>query len=198
MKLNLKSEGGGWFVSGFASAFGIPDQVRDVVVPGAFFRSLRTRGAGEVRMLFQHDPAQPIGRWDVVREEARGLYVEGRLAAGSSRAAEVASLLRAGAIDGLSIGFRTVRAQRDAKAGTRRLLEVDLWEVSIVTFPMQPLARARLREGPVQHRMAQRGSQAIARPVGAPLAHFDGAPLAHFHGAPLARQMRAAAHRLLA
>jgi hypothetical protein len=92
-------------------------------------------------MLFQHDPGQPIGVWDVVREEGRGLYVEGRLAPGSARAAEIAALLSAGAVDGLSIGFRTLKARREAGSGSRRLVEIDLWEVSIVTFPMQPRAR---------------------------------------------------------
>jgi HK97 family phage prohead protease len=92
-------------------------------------------------MLFQHDPATPIGVWREVREDRRGLFVSGRLMPEVARAREVLALMRAGAIDGLSIGFRTVRGRTDAKTGVRSLIEVDLWEVSVVTFPMLPAAR---------------------------------------------------------
>ena len=127
--------------SGYASLFNKADLGRDVIEPGAFARSLRMRGAGGIRMLFQHDPNQPIGTWAEIREDARGLFVRGRLATGVGRAREVLSLLRAGALDGLSIGFRTVRARQDKAAGVRRILEADLWEISVVTFPMMPEAR---------------------------------------------------------
>ncbi len=127
--------------SGYASLFNKPDLGRDVIEPGAFARSLATRKAGGIRMLFQHDPNQPIGTWEEIREDARGLFVRGRLATGAARAREVLSLLRAGALDGLSIGFRTVRARADRLAGVRRILEADLWEISVVTFPMMPEAR---------------------------------------------------------
>jgi len=90
---------------------------------------------------FQHDPAEPIGAWKTIREDSRGLYVEGMLADGVARAREVHQLLKNGALDGLSIGFRTVRSTRD-KGGPRKLWQIDLWEVSIVTFPM--LAGARI------------------------------------------------------
>jgi HK97 family phage prohead protease len=89
-----------------------------------------------VRLLYQHAAHEPIGVWDEIREDPRGLYVRGRLVAGVQRAREVAALIADGALDGLSIGFRTVRASRDAKSGRRRLLEVELWEISIVTFPL--------------------------------------------------------------
>jgi HK97 family phage prohead protease len=91
-------------------------------------------------MLWQHDPAQPIGVWDEVREDARGLYVKGRLLRGVARAEEAAALIRAGAIDGLSIGYRTLRAGKN-DGGGRTLKELELWEVSLVTFPMLPSAR---------------------------------------------------------
>lgn len=126
--------------SGYASLFGAVDLGKDVVERGAFAASLKARGACGVRMLFQHDPAEPIGVWTELREDARGLFVRGRLDLGVQRAREVLALLRGGGLDGLSIGFRTVRARRDA-AGLRRVLEADLWEISVVTFPMQPLAR---------------------------------------------------------
>ncbi len=127
--------------SGYASLFGETDLNSDVVQPGAFLKSIRRRGAAGVRMLFQHDPAAPIGVWQDIREDSRGLFVRGRLMPDVAKAREVLALMRAGAIDGLSIGFRTVRGRTDAKSGVRRLYEVDLWEISIVTFPMLPAAR---------------------------------------------------------
>jgi len=126
---------------GYASLFGKVDLGRDVVEPGAFAASLQKRGAARVRMLFQHDPNAPIGTWLEIREDARGLFVRGRLALEAARAREVHSLMKEGALDGLSIGFRTVRARTEAKTGIRRILEVDLWEISVVTFPMLPEAR---------------------------------------------------------
>jgi len=128
-------------VEGYASLFGVPDHGGDVVMPGAFAASLKRRAPREIRFLFQHDPAQPIGVWDEIREDKHGLYVRGRLIGGVARAREIAALLRAGGLDGLSIGFRTVRADRDPRLRTRRLHEIDLWEISIVTFPMLPGAK---------------------------------------------------------
>ncbi len=133
--------------SGYASLFGQTDLNRDVVQPGAFLKSIRRRGAAGIRMLFQHDPAAPIGVWEEVREDGRGLYVRGRLMPEVAKAREVLALMRAGAIDGLSIGFRTVRGRTDAKTGVRRLIEVDLWEISVVTFPMLPAARVSMVKG---------------------------------------------------
>ena len=127
--------------SGYASVFGEVDLGKDAIAPGAFAQSLARRGAGGVRMLFQHDPGEPLGAWKTIREDARGLYVEGLLSPGVARAREVHMLMRAGALDGLSIGFQTVKARTDGKTGVRRILEADLWEISIVTFPMLPSAR---------------------------------------------------------
>ena len=132
----------GHVVAGYASLFGLRDQGGDVVAKGAYAASLKRLGArGErVKMLWQHDPAQPIGVWDEVREDATGLWVKGRILTEVERGREVAALLAAGAIDGLSIGYRTVKAERDGK-GQRLLQELELWEVSLVTFPMLPQAR---------------------------------------------------------
>ena len=125
-------------IEGYASLFGQTDQGGDVVAAGAYARSL-ARGAG-VKMLWQHDPAQPIGVWDEVREDARGLWVKGRLLDTVARGREAAALIAAGAIDGLSIGYRTVKAAKNEQ-GRRVLTELELWEVSLVTFPMLPSAR---------------------------------------------------------
>ena len=130
-------------LSGYASLFGVADAGGDVVAPGAYARSLRrlAEARGRVRMLWQHDPREPIGLWEAVREDARGLWVEGRLLLDVERGREAAALLAAGAIDGLSIGYRPVKAAKGAD-GRRVLQEVDLWEVSLVTFPMLASARA--------------------------------------------------------
>ncbi|MBS7542010.1 HK97 family phage prohead protease [Ancylobacter oerskovii] len=126
---------------GYAALFGRVDLGRDLILHGAFSRSLAERGAGGVRMLFQHDPAEPIGVWTEIREDATGLFVRGRLMSDVARAREVLALMRAGAIDGLSIGFRAVEGRTDPRSRVRRLSRIDLWEVSVVTFPMQPDAR---------------------------------------------------------
>lgn len=129
-------------IEGYASVFGIPDQGNDVVKAGAYGRSLAALSSKgrRVKMLWQHDPTQPIGIWDEVCEDGRGLYVKGRLLTDVGKAREAAALIAAGAIDGLSIGYRTVIAEKDGK-GRRLLSELELWEVSLVTFPMLPEAR---------------------------------------------------------
>jgi HK97 family phage prohead protease len=133
---------------GYASLFNKEDLGHDVVMPGAFRESLAERGAGGVKMLFQHDPTQPIGLWVKIIEDARGLFVRGRMMTEIARAREVMALMRAGAVDGLSIGFRMVKGARD-RQGVRRLEKIDLWEVSVVTFPMQPEARVTtVKHGP--------------------------------------------------
>ncbi len=128
----------GTIISGYASLFGKSDQGGDIVEPGAYEASLAN--GRQVKMLWQHDPAQPIGVWDEVREDAKGLWVKGRLLTDVAKGREAASLIGAGAIDGLSIGYRTVKARKDDKGG-RLLSELELWEVSLVTFPMLPDAR---------------------------------------------------------
>ena len=134
----------GAVIEGYASLFGDTDRGGDVVARGAYRSALErmTAEGRRVRMLWQHDPAQPIGVWDEVREDERGLWVKGRLLEGVARAREAGALLEAGAIDGLSIGYRTVRAAKTDK-GRRLLQELELWEVSLVTFPMLPSARVR-------------------------------------------------------
>ncbi|MEO0343561.1 MAG: HK97 family phage prohead protease [Pseudomonadota bacterium] len=128
-------------ISGYASLFGLPDQGNDIVAPGAYAASLaRLKDQGRsVKMLWQHDPHQPIGVWDIVREDAHGLYVKGRILTDLDLGHNVQTLISAGAIDGLSIGYRTLKAERN---DTGRVLKtLDLWEVSLVTFPMLPEAR---------------------------------------------------------
>jgi HK97 family phage prohead protease len=129
-------------VAGYASLYGIRDRGGDVVLPGAYGAALgRLADRGDrVRMLWQHDQAQPIGIWDEVAEDERGLRVKGRILTDVAKGREAAALLAAGALDGLSIGYRTVKAE-PLPGGGRRLIELELWEVSLVTFPMLPQAR---------------------------------------------------------
>jgi hypothetical protein len=126
---------------GYASLFGIADLQGDIVMPGAFRESLAKRSANTVKLLWQHDPREPIGLWLSIAEDAKGLRVSGKLNLRVARAREVLSLLKEGSVDGLSIGFRTQRSMRDPSSGLRKLYKLDLWEISLVTFPMLPQAR---------------------------------------------------------
>lgn len=140
---------------GYASLFGMPDLGRDVVERGAFRDSLARRGAQGIKLLWQHDPNQPLGRWLDLVEDGHGLKVRGQLNPAVARAREIHALMRDGAVDGLSIGFRTERARTDPRDGLRRITRLDLWEISLVTFPMLPGARV----GSVK-----RGPSPVARP----------------------------------
>ncbi|WP_179379785.1 HK97 family phage prohead protease [Jannaschia marina] len=141
----------GSVIAGYASWFGVEDKGRDVVEAGAYCDSLARMSAEgrRVKMLWQHDPAQVIGVWDEVREDARGLYVKGRLLPGVEKAREAAELIDAGALDGLSIGYTVKRAGKDGQ-GRRLLKELELWEVSLVTFPMLPSARVGAKADPLR------------------------------------------------
>ena len=126
---------------GYASLFHVVDLGRDMVMPGAFRETLARRGVAGIKMLWQHKAAEPIGTWRSIVEDSRGLRVTGRLNLAVAKAREVLALMREGAVDGLSIGFRADRWQRDAKSGLRHLTKIDLLEISLVTFPMLPQAR---------------------------------------------------------
>ena len=123
---------------GYASVFNRADAGGDMVMPRAFAKSLKRR-RDRVRLLFQHDPKEPVGIWDTLREDGHGLFVAGRLVPGVARADGLRRLIEQGALDGLSIGFRTLRATREG--GVRKLWQIDLFEISIVTFPMMEDAR---------------------------------------------------------
>jgi len=126
--------------SGYASIFDEVDQGNDAVAKGAFRVSLK-KAPSSVRMLFQHNPDEPIGVWEKVVEDQKGLYVEGRITRGVRRSEEILELMRAGAVDGLSIGFKTKRARVDPVTKVRWILSADLWEISVVTFPLLDQAR---------------------------------------------------------
>ena len=125
-------------ISGYASLFGQADMSGDVVQRGAFAASLLSMN-DRLPMLFGHETAEPIGVWDRLFEDRTGLFVSGRIIGGNSRAERIARLIREGALSGLSIGYRAKRASRNGRG--RNLLELDLWEVSVVAFPMLRAAR---------------------------------------------------------
>ena len=147
---------------GYASLFGALDLGGDIVMPGAFGDGLRKLGANGVKMLWQHDPAQLLGVWTNIAEDSRGLKVRGKLNLNIARARETLALMRDGAIDGLSIGYRTQRAVKDERSGVRRLYALDLIEISIVTFPMLPQARVEFvkQDAPTRWRKAAAALQA--------------------------------------
>ena len=133
---------------GYASVFDVTDGFDDRVAPGAFAASLARSGGGRgVKMLWQHDAAEPIGAWDAIAEDQRGLYVRGRLLHVVRRGAVAHALLKAGALDGLSIGYTTVEAVVDPATGSRRLTEIELWEISLVTFQACPGAQVTAVKG---------------------------------------------------
>jgi HK97 family phage prohead protease len=120
-------------IAGYASVFNLPDKGGDMVMPGAF-----AEAAAPLPLLWQHQAGEPIGFVETVQEDARGLRITARIV-GEGRGAEAAALVRAGAIDGLSFGYR-VKVASPARNG-RRLERLELVEVSLVTFPMQREAR---------------------------------------------------------
>ncbi len=122
-------------IAGYASVFNVPDSGGDVVLPGACLGA--TAGAP---LLWQHEVKEPIGFVESLAEDGRGLRVVARVVA-SGRGEQAVQLLRAGAIDGLSFGYRVKASRPDRARGVRQLASLDLIEVSLVTFPMQPLAR---------------------------------------------------------
>ena len=134
----VKSEDNGIF-TGYGSIFGNEDQGNDIVQKGAFTKSLQDRPASKVKMLFQHKTDEPIGVFEEIYEDQKGLYVKGKLALGTQKGRETYELLKIGALDGMSIGFKAdpqKQGYNENKRGIRTLKEVDLMEISLVTFPM--------------------------------------------------------------
>lgn len=133
--LDLESINEGGSFTGYASIFGKKDNHNDIILKGAFKRSLSNNNSGSnVKLLWQHDPAEPIGYFTNIYEDAYGLYVEGKLLLDVQRAREAYSLLKNNAIGGLSIGF-TVKDFSYDNNSIRLLKDLDLWEISLVTFP---------------------------------------------------------------
>lgn len=128
-------------ISGYGSVFGNIDQAGERVVRGAFAKSIarhKVDGTAPL-LLWQHRPDEPIGRWTEFREDDYGLFLAGELTLGSSRGKDAYEHVKAGDVSGLSIGYR-VLAERPSGEVTD-LLELDLLETSVVSFPSNRAAR---------------------------------------------------------
>lgn len=136
-RLDIKSVSDAGEFEGHGSVFNVEDSYGDIVVPGAFKRTLdEHRSEGTLpAMLWQHDASQPIGVYTDMKEDAAGLYVKGQILLETTKGREAHALLKAKAIRGLSIGFINRDSSRDEATGIRKVKDVDLWEVSLVTFP---------------------------------------------------------------
>lgn len=148
IKMDAEDEDKGVFV-GYGSYFGNKDQGNDVVQSGAFAKSIAKRGPKGIKMLYNHKQDEPIGVYKEINEDSKGLRVKGMLALGTQRGKEVYELMKMGAIDGLSIGYKVDQKGYDYEDnGKKRILkEVDLMEISAVTFPMNQRAKVRYVKG---------------------------------------------------
>ncbi len=139
----IKAESNKGIFTGYGSIFGNEDQGNDIMQKGAFTKSLVNRPVSKVKMLYQHKTDEPIGVFTEIYEDSKGLFVKGQLAMGTQKGREAYELLKMGALDGMSIGFRAdpeKQGYNENKRGVRTLKEVDLMEISLVTFPMNESA----------------------------------------------------------
>ena len=135
------------FFSGYCNVFDVKDSYDEIVRKGAFDESLKAWNAqGKMPpVLWNHDRNQPLGVWTLLKEDEHGLYGEGRLLVNDgAKAKEIHALMRAGAIDGLSIGYRVDKWAYDESEEVLELLEIDLREISIVTFPANEASRVEV------------------------------------------------------
>lgn len=124
--------------AGYGSVFNNADAYRDVVMPGAFAQSLADWKAKDALppILWQHDSTNPIGPFTAMHEDGTGLYCEGQLLIKDVPQAAVAyALLKSKTIRGMSIGYDPIEEEYDGKTNVNRLTGIDLWEVSLATFP---------------------------------------------------------------
>jgi uncharacterized protein len=145
--LEIKALSDEGVIEGYGATFNGVDRGGDKVLPGAFVTSLveAKRVGRTVKMLWQHDPGQPIGVWEDLAEDAKGLWAKGRLVLDVPKAREAHVLLKAGALGGLSMGYRTVTADMDG--AVRVIKAVELYEISPVTFPMDDRAKITAVKG---------------------------------------------------
>lgn len=172
--LRVKALGGDGVFTGYASVFGELDQQNEIVAAGAFRRTLSKwqRQNRTPALLWMHDPTQPIGIWQNISEDANGLRVEGRLALRTQKGAEAYELLKLGALTGLSIGYRVVSSQIEPKRKARILTDVDLFEVSLVTFPANEAARvSEVKTGSAPHQEKSNSDSSVLSQAASRLRH---------------------------
>lgn len=145
----VKAAGDGGAVEGYASVYGVRDSYNEAVMPGAFADSLakHAREGTYPLMLWQHNPDEPIGVWHELNDDGKGLWAKGQLLQGVRRADEALIMLKAGAIQGMSIGYREVDVEPSDAGGPRKLVKLDLLEASIVSFPANRRARVESVKG---------------------------------------------------
>ncbi len=164
---SLKLAGEAGTFSGYGSVFGVEDSYGEIVAPGAFTASLAEikQQGRSVPILWQHDPGTPIGKWTNLKQDATGLSVEGQLLVEDvAQAREAQALMKAGVVSGLSIGFYARASSFDEVTGVRTLTQVDLVEVSVVTFP----ANAEARVSQVKHLGSRAEVEDILHKAGVP------------------------------
>lgn len=166
-QLDTKELGRDGQISGYASIYGNVDYGGDIVESGAFKLALDPTRP-KPKMLWQHDPSQVIGVWDTLRDESKGLFVQGRVLTEIQKGAEAHVLMKSGAIDGLSIGYRALEVDyiQTEKGTVRQIKAADLLEISVVTFPMNPKALVT----DVKQLQSPREVETILRNAGVPAA----------------------------
>ncbi len=164
--LEVKAQDDG-SVQGYGSVFGHKDAYSDIVAPGAFRSTLAAhKAAGTMpAMLWQHKADEPIGVWSDMAEDDKGLLIQGQLDLDTGRGREAHSLLKKKAIYGLSIGFVSKQWTYDRESDIRTLTEIDLWEVSLVTFPANGKARITNVKGAAEF-AAPKDAERIMRDAG--------------------------------
>lgn len=167
--LEIRATGEDGTVEGYGSVFGVRDSYDDVIGAGAFLSSLKAhKSAGTMpAMLWQHDSSEPIGIWTEMVEDAKGLRIKGQLALDTVRGKEAHALLKLKALNGLSIGFAAKQWAYDRETEIRTLTEIDLWEVSLVTFPANGKARVtNIKTAPIDQIAAPKDAERILREAG--------------------------------
>lgn len=121
---------------GYASVFNVEDSYNDIILPSAFKETLKTKNIkSDVKLLWQHAPEKPIGYFEIIKEDTVGLYVEGQIILDIQQGLEAYNLIKSKSVSGLSIGYIVNKSEYDSKNGTRIIQEIELFEISIVTFP---------------------------------------------------------------
>ncbi|MEN8237495.1 MAG: HK97 family phage prohead protease [Pseudomonadota bacterium] len=157
----LKSINDKGLFCGYASVFNTIDAYGDCIVQGAFKESLQKwQNQNRVpKMLWQHNTQDPIGIWELIEEDKKGLYVEGQLLLDVQKAREAYSLIQHGAIDGLSIGYQVVESEQDPASRIRYISTLELFEVSVVTFAANLQARVtQVKQDPVPEKVKLQAS----------------------------------------
>lgn len=166
--LEIRAVGDDGSIEGYGSVFGVRDDYDDVIASGAFQATLKAhKSAGTMpAMLWQHDADEPIGVWSEMTEDAKGLRVKGQLALATTRGKEAHALLKLGALNGLSIGFVSKQWSYDRETEVRTLTEIDLWEVSLVTFPANSKARVTNVKAAADEAVTPKDAERILREAG--------------------------------